>query len=396
MEKISKYLEDKQFIHYVFNPSPKAEEWFRSIEIDNPDEKENIQLARKILLKLQTTDKELFSDEKVILFTRVIKKIEENQKNRKIRHVFIELMKYAAVAILFFALGTVMFYRKKDASLQYFTRDIYEAVNGNEAKIIRQGKEDIFLSEKKSRIEYRKDGEIVVNDQVVETATVVPTRVPEMNHLIIPYGKTSEVILPDGTKVWLNAGSRLIYPGFFADKTREVFMSGEAFFEVSADKGRPFIVQTSDIQIRVLGTCFNISAYFSDSVIETVLTEGRILLEQNSSRLFSETTELLPGKLAIFNKSERTTQLKEVDVENYTIWKKGLLKFESTELSRVIKKLERYYNVEFKYNNSFLGNIKISGKLELSESREYVFENIADAANVRISSLGANNYEISQ
>jgi ferric-dicitrate binding protein FerR (iron transport regulator) len=215
-----------------------------------------------------------------------------------------------------------------------------------------------------------------------------------MNQLVIPYGKTSEIILPDGTHVFMNAGSRLIYPEFFADKTREVFLVGEAFFDVEHNEQQPFIVQTTDIRVRVLGTQFNVSAYPSDNIIETVLTSGKVRLEQNNTGMFSETTELSPGQLAAFSKTERTTRLKDVDIENYTLWKENLLKFESTDLSRVVKRLERYYNIRFKYHDPFLGGIKISGKLDLSDSREFVLENVADAATVEISKIGEGYYEI--
>jgi transmembrane sensor len=260
--------------------------------------------------------------------------------------------------------------------------------------LIRPGGNNILLDEINSRIEHRQDGQVVVNDNIIEASSAIQKRTPEMNQLVIPYGKTSEIILPDGTHVYLNAGSRLIYPEFFADKTREVFLVGEAFFDVEHNEKQPFVVQTTDIRVQVLGTQFNVSAYPSDNIIETVLTEGKVRLEQNNTGMFSETTELSPGQLAAFSKSERTTRMKEVDIENYTLWTEGLLKFESTDLSRVVKRLERYYNIRFKYHDPFLGGIKISGKLDLSDSREFVLENVADAASVKILKIGEEYYEI--
>jgi ferric-dicitrate binding protein FerR (iron transport regulator) len=83
-----------------------------------------------------------------------------------------------------------------------------------------------------------------------------------------------------------------------------------------------------------------------------------------------------------------------VDIENHTLWKENLLKFESTDLSRVVKRLERYYNIRFKYNDPFLGGIKITGKLDLGDSRESVLENVADAASVKILKIGDGYFEI--
>lgn len=395
MENISKYIDDKRFIQWVFSPGNELNEWWNSFKAANPKEKENIQLARRILQKLHTSDKELSEDEKIMLFFQILKQVEAQQEQRTSRKIFMGLMKYAAVAILFFSVGALLFYQKNNFNPQFITQEISEPVLSDEARLIRPGGENIVLSETNSRIEHRQDGQVVVNNNVIDSSTTLPKGSPEMNQLIIPYGKTSEILLPDGTHVFLNAGSRLIYPDFFADRNREVFLVGEAYFEVMHNEKQPFVVQTTDIRVRVLGTQFNVSAYPSDNIIETVLTSGKVTLEQNNTGMFSETTELVPGQLAAFSKTEQTIRLKEVNIENYTLWKEGLIKFESTDLSRVVKKLERYYNIRFKYNDPFLGGIKISGKLDLSDSREFVLKNVADAATVEISKIGEGYYEIS-
>lgn len=394
MEKISKYLEDKRFIQWVFSPGNELDEWWKSFEASNPKEKENIQLARRILQKLHTTNKELSEDEKIILFTQILKQVENRQERGKTRKIIGSFLKYAAVAILFFSIGALLFYRQNNFNPQFQSQEITEPVHSDEARLIRPGGENILLSEANSRIEHTQDGQVVVNNNIIEPSASSQTGTPQINQLVIPYGKTSEIILPDGTHVFLNAGSRLIYPDFFADKNREVFLVGEAYFDVKHNEKQPFVVQTTDIRVRVLGTQFNVSAYPSDNVIETVLTSGKVRLEQNNTGIFSETTDLSPGQLAAFNKTERTTQMKYVDIENYTLWKENLLKFESTDLSRVVKRLERYYNVRFRYADPFLGGIKITGKLDLSNNREFVLENVADAASVKVSVIGEGYYEI--
>ncbi len=394
MKKISKYLEDSQFIQWVFSPEEELNEWWNSFQTDNPREKENILLARRIIHKLHTTDRELSENEKIILFAQILKQIEVRQKSRKSRRIVTDFLKYAAVAILFFTIGALLFYQKSSFNPQFYAQEVSEPTQTDEAVLIRSGRENIMLSEAKSKIEHRTDGQVVVNDKIIEPSGSQHKGTPEMNQLVIPYGKSSEITLSDGTHVFLNAGSRLIYPDFFADKSREVFLAGEAFFDVKQDEKQPFVVQTTDIRVRVLGTQFNISAYPSENIIETVLTSGKIRLEQNNSGIFSETTELSPGQLAAFNKTEHTTRLEEVDYEYYTLWKEGLLKFESTDLSRIVKRLERYYNIRFKYDNPFLGGVKISGKLDLNGTREDVLENLADAATIEISEIGMEYFTI--
>lgn len=395
MKDISKYLDDKRFIQWVFSPGNELDEWWKSFEASNPEEKENIQLAKRILQKLHTTNKELSEDKKIMLFSQILKQLENRQKRRKGRILMAGFMKYAAVAILFFSIGALLFYQENHFNPQFLTQEILEPIYAEEARLIRSGGKDILLNEANSHIEHRQDGLVVVNGNIMESSTSNQPGTPDMNQLVIPYGKTSEILLPDGTHVFLNAGSRLVYPTFFADNVREVFLVGEAYFDVEHNKEKPFVVQTNDIRVRVLGTQFNISAYPSDNIIETLLVSGKVRLQQNNTKVFSETIELSPGQLATFSKAERTTQLANVDVDNYTLWKDNLLKFESADLSRVVKKLERFYNIRFKYNDPFLGGIKISGKLDLGDSRESVLKNVADVASVNILKTGEGNYEIS-
>jgi ferric-dicitrate binding protein FerR (iron transport regulator) len=215
-----------------------------------------------------------------------------------------------------------------------------------------------------------------------------------LNQLIIPYGRTSEVILPDGTKVILNAGSRLAYPDVFAGTSREIYLNGEAYFEVKHDSKRPFVVQVNDLRIKDLGTRFNVSAYSSDARIETVLTEGKVSIKQNNSGLFNLATELVPGQLASFNKQSGQISIKKVDVDDYVMWTQGLMRFETVDLSQIIKKLERYYNIRFEYNDPMLGTVRISGKLELKEDKKEVLERIARTASVKIIENGDGSYEI--
>lgn len=394
METISKYIEDKRFIQWVFSPNDKLEKWWETFETGNPKEKHNIQLARKVLLKLQTNDKKLSEEEKILIFSRILKQIEEKQKSRKSIRILTGLLKYAAVAILFFSIGALFFYRQDNLNTQFYSQNLAEPAPGDLAKLIRPNGENILLEEKKSVIDHRKDGQTIVNNTVLNPSQPVEKGTPELNQVIIPYGRTSEIFLPDGTKVYLNAGSRFVYPEYFNDKNREVFLVGEAFFEVEHDKNHPFIVQTTDIRIKVLGTKFNVSAYPSDNIIETVLTEGKVRLEQNNSGLFMETTDIEPNQLASFNKIDRETKLLTVETDNYTLWKDGMLKFESTDLSRMVKKLERFYNIRFQYGNPLLGTIRISGKLELDESREEIINRVAVAASVKIVKKGEFLYEI--
>jgi hypothetical protein len=394
MEHLSKYIENKNFILWVFQPNAELEEWWTRFETDHPEEKRNLFLARKVLLKFRTNDKELSEEEKILLFSKILKQVEEKQKNNKSRRLLISVLRYAAVAILFFSIGALYFYKANQFNPQFISQKLTEPIPENSAKLIRANGQDILLKQEKSVLKYQNDGKLVVNNDTLATVAEKPETELAMNQLIIPYGKTSELLLPDGTKVFLNAGSRLVYPERFSKRTREVFLSGEAFFDVKHDKEHPFIVQIEDFRVKVLGTRFNVSAYPADNIFETVLADGKVSMERNNSGLFDKAIELLPNQLASFDRKTSETIVRQVDTDNYILWTEGLLKFESTDLSRITKRLERYYNIRFQYKEPLLGGLRISGKLQLKEDINEVCERVARAASVKILKYGDNLYEI--
>ena len=398
MDRLSKYIENKNFILWVFEPDSNLELWWTRFETDHPEEKSNILLARNVLLTFRPNHKELSEEEKIQLFVSVIQQVEEKQRDRKTRNFVTELIRYAAVALLFFSIGGYVFYQQGQKrvleSSQFFSQKLAEAVPSGAAKLIRFNGENILLKENKSVLKYSSDGKLVVNQDTIKAKVVTSAQKNALNQLIIPYGKSSEIFLSDGTKVFLNAGSRLVYPENFQGKTREVFLAGEAFFEVKKDNEHPFIVQINDLRIKVLGTKFNVSAYPTDKVVETVLTEGRVVLEKNNSGVFEKEIELLPNQLASFDRTSREMDIREVDTSNYVMWTEGVLKVEGTDLSRIVKRLERFYNIRFQFREPLLGGVRISGKLQLKEDRDEVIERVAKAASVKIIKNGEGFYEI--
>jgi transmembrane sensor len=161
---------------------------------------------------------------------------------------------------------------------------------------------------------------------------------------VTPKGKRSLISLRDGTKVWLNADSRLKYSDFTGHPAREVFLEGEAFFDVAENKERPFIVNTSDIAIKVLGTSFNVKSYPDEQKIETTLVEGKVSIESKDDQ--PKQVSLLPNQKAVFEKESGKIILEnEVDVEPYTSWKNGALSFDDQPFSEIVFELERWYNV---------------------------------------------------
>lgn len=227
------------------------------------------------------------------------------------------------------------------------------------------------------------------------------------NQVITTKGQKSQVILSDGTRVWLNAETVLEYPVAFNKDQREVYLEGEAFFEVQKKENKiPFIVKTDDIDIEVLGTCFNVMAYADEETVETTVVEGSILvltkgLEPSQERkvllktnqkatLIKKGSRVLLSEVELDKpmlvKSVQTTPSitptekeqilvsSKVDVELHTAWKDDMLVFQSETLENITYKLERWYDVEVYIENEELKNCRYTGKFEHKETLSQLLE----------------------
>ncbi len=159
---------------------------------------------------------------------------------------------------------------------------------------------------------------------------------------IAPSGHKSNVILPDGTKAFLNSGTILKYDNFFGKKYRNIELAGEAFFEVQKNEKLPFVIVTEDVTVEVIGTKFNIMAYPDDEYVETTVTEGKVTVTENYNK---SSLLLTVNQKATFDKNTNELLLNNINPEPYISWKEDILSFDNENFSNVIKKLERWYNV---------------------------------------------------
>jgi hypothetical protein len=394
MDRISQFLQNQQFVNWVFHPTRELDLKWQKFQEDHPKEKYNVLLAKKVLEKFRPVDRQLSEQEKIKLLARILSDIEKKQKSHEFTLRILSFAKYAAVAFIFFSVGALLFYQHEYANPEIAIRRLDNTSQETLTTLTRANGQSIRLADNKSVFSYQtSDNKLIVNDSLKFEKFSGSTG-DQMNKLNVPYGKTSEVLLADGTKVFLNAGSQLMYPESFVEKKREVYLVGEAYFEVHKDQSHPFIVVTSDINIEVKGTKFNLSAYESDEYFETVLTEGKVRIRQNRSRIFDGAIDLEPNQIASFDRINKETKVKTVDVENYTLWKDGMFKFESSDFSWVMKKIERFYNVHFTISDPSILKLKISGKLELNDNQDAVIKILSTTASVKISKKAENLYEI--
>ncbi|MBW6536582.1 MAG: FecR family protein [Mariniphaga sp.] len=242
------------------------------------------------------------------------------------------------------------------------------------------------------------------------------TEYPLQVEYFAPLGSRSFIKMPDGSKIWLNAGTTLTYKNNFGTDNREVYLTGEAFFEIEKNPLFPFIVQTSDISITALGTKFNVKAYDEEKTIETMLVEGSIRLEGNNFKLAEEII-LKEKEKAIFTKKEQTINLTEqnslpkeniaeikpkselkiitsVEPEPIISWKDERWIINNEKLSSLSKKLERRYAVNFIFDNDLLKEYAFGGTLE-DETLEQVLDAICSSSPVKYVIEGKSVYIMS-
>ncbi len=224
------------------------------------------------------------------------------------------------------------------------------------------------------------------------------------NIIETPSGSNTTINLPDGSKIWLNADSRLRYPMKFSKDKREVFLDGEAFFEVAKDKSRQFLVKTSDITVKVFGTRFNVKSYPDENTVETTLVEGSISIINNSTNskvagkeikmkanerivLYKEQENITPNEIPqrkIENLPVRKAKLvlsKRIDTDRFTSWKDGQLIIKGEPMIKLAVKLERRYNVKIHFEDEEIKQYKFTGTIK-NETIEQVMEAIKLASSV--------------
>lgn len=388
---LEQLLEEKSFISWVLKQE-NNKEWERFME-SNPAFRSKAKKAREIIYMLQDRF-EVLDEIAVLEIWKNIDLYEQQYKYKVSKLKTRQRLSWAASVLLIISFGALgyLYLSEKDQGYQFVSSD---AKQSSEARMVLSTGEEIALKKDNSTIAMNDTSlHFMVNDSIIDLTenTGTEKQTVQMNEVVIPYGKKSELLLADGTKVWLNAGSRLAFPSRFTQNTREVFLEGEACFEVAKKEKQPFIVKTGKLDVKVLGTHFNVSAYQADATIETVLLEGSIALEKPKTfGLGKREVVLKPSQKASFEKEESEfTVTDEADVDIYIAWTYGWLKYERESLWSVLRKVERYYNVEIQLPANYPGDDLITGKLDLKESLDAVLVVLADASRFEYRINGKN------
>lgn len=209
-------------------------------------------------------------------------------------------------------------------------------------------------------VAYNTNGVVSINEQQVDNGQVNEDKSDGYNRLIVPKGKYTRLVLSDGTQMYVNAGTKVVYPRVFSKKSREIYVEGEVFLNVTPDKRVPFIVQTSGFDVQVLGTAFDINAYSDTSDdAEVVLLHGKVNIKSRSGKELILTPD---NKATIL--SNGLIRKSHVNAEEYILWTKGILSLNNEPLRVILAKLSRYYGVSIHCSEE-ISQVIMSGKIDL-------------------------------
>lgn len=353
-------LEDDFFLKSYFYPTDDSQAFWKEQAFRNEVLAKEIVYAQTVLRSIPYRKRTFSSEDKELLWKRISK---TNHKKRSFRYWYSSV---AAVAILLLTVGSFYY-------MNYYEEDNLTAIEKVQKPeqpvetvlLILADEKKVDIEEKNSHLQYNKKGELHINAQKMKTSQDSVTSSDNKNELIynqliVPSARRSFLELADGSKIWVNANTRVVYPVTFDDKKREIYVDGEIYIEVSPEEKRPFIVKSKKMDVRVLGTKFNVSTYESNEGASVVLVSGKVNV-RTDNRVESLLT---PSDRLSYEKG--TTDIKKVNVENYISWKEGFYTFDNECFSVVLDKLSDYYGKKIRYNDK-VGALRCSGSLNLDE-----------------------------
>ncbi|TKG95025.1 DUF4974 domain-containing protein [Puteibacter caeruleilacunae] len=380
---VEELVHDQMFIEIVNGLGDV--EW-QSFLDDNSENRKNIEKASKIIRAFKVNQGTLDQERKNKLWTR-IDAYNKDVKNKRGTSVFRTIMRVAASIVVLLSLGGALYFYVESNIIQYQFSENNAIENNENSVLILSSGEKVTLKEEQSEIAVLEEQEAILieNDTIIENHAEkdVKTKAPRLTEVIVPFGKKTVLTLNDGTKVWLNAGSRFAFPQKFEGNEREVFLDGEGYFEVAKNRAKPFIVSSKNLNIKVLGTKFNVSSYNVDNFSETVLLEGSVKISSRN-KLLNEKVIMTPNQIASYDVENKVMALSsDTDPDRFISWINDWYEFNHVGLDRVLTKLERYYNVTFEYSDDLIENaLPITGKLDLKGSLQEVIFVLTKVADV--------------
>ena len=380
------YKHIEQYIVTVLSGEASSEEiqlvqkWINESEA-NRDYFEKMQCLYKYVAKpSKQNNKQLLFDVDAAWGKVQAKTIRQRKTSR---FSYLRWTSYAAAAIIALLVILNTFIPSKNSKETDLLTNQLEVNQTNEPVLILENGEkvslqkDSFSLQKNYATIHKKDASISYKTDNQET----DNETEEVQHrLVIPKGKTYDLLLADGTHVWLNAETELTYPTNFNGDQRKVKLKGEAFFDVAKDAQKPFIVELENMDIKVLGTSFNISNYEEDKTECVTLVSGSV--EVNVAQ--KGTYQITPSEQLSLSEFHQTVNIEKVDTELFTSWKDNKYIFKNARLDDILKKLHRWYDFSVAYEDALMGEKRFSIIIDREDDLNKVLEIISYTSNIKL------------
>jgi hypothetical protein len=372
------FIHNPEFVEWILNPTIESDRYWAAYLAKNPSQKKDIEHAG-FLIKGLARDKRSLSDDEVSILWDKIKQtnISRARNNFKLR-------RWSAAAGILLIIGLSGWLTFQNAAHKVKEIDYRSIATvkapGNDITLILSDRSEKTFASKDLELKYNQEGQLEAKTgkQVQTEELGKSSETVQMNQLVVPRGKRSSVQLADGSKLWLNSGSRAIYPVAFNGKTREIYIEGEGYLEVAHDATKPFWVVTDLVKVEVLGTKFNISAYKDDDHVSVVLVEGSV-----QASIGSESIMMKPNQLLDYAILTQKATLKKANVLEYISWVDDWMMCNKEPIQSVITKLSRYYDVKINQDDPRLNSMTLTGKLDLKSNVEDVLKVICTTAPLK-------------
>ncbi|MCW0481824.1 FecR family protein [Gaoshiqia sediminis] len=373
MADLEKYIEDKRFIKWVYEPDPETEAYFASYLEAHPDEKTEFLRVKKELSLLKVKQLKPDTATKERIYHEITAARPAGKTGHLVRFNLAVWVRYAAVAIFFFAIGSLFMYEfgRNAGTMPVAESLLVKSASQNTMVYLADGSQR-EIGHAQTVIDFSHSGHLVVENDTIKIGKTFPQN--SKNLVVVPHGKRAVVKLYDNSEVKLNAGSRIILPDAFSKETRNAYLVGEAFFDIRKDPAHPFLVETSSAVVKVLGTSFHLAAYPDREEVSTFLQEGVVRFRAADHGLFTGWVELKPNEQATFSRASQKIAVTRGDETYYRLWKDGIVQFNNETVQQLINRVEQYFNITVRLPDPQVGDLRISGKLDLNKDLNEVFE----------------------
>ena len=365
-------IHNPEFYEWVIRPTKESDQHWKQFISENSGHETEVGNAIFFIQSIIPKEKELTEEVVLNLWNRI-----ENDTITPRKRIFrISTWMTAASFLLLVGITGLLYFqlnKQNESQIDYQSIAKVKSLD-SEVKLIFADKSEEVLPSDDLDIKYNSKGEIEVNSdkRLAKKNLNQDNGTEQLNQLVVPLGKRTSLTLSDGTRLWLNSGSRAIFPVVFTKQKREIFIEGEAYLEVAHDAFKPFFVVTDNVHLRVLGTTFNVSAYPDDQSTSVVLVEGSVEATVDSKKVLMK-----PNQLLTYEKRSAATALNTTDVLPYISWKDGWLYCEKETLETIATKLSRYYNVRIEFKDAETREMSLTGKLDLKTECSEIFKAIS-------------------